>query len=78
MRIEAGAVARINVSEHDGNHGRIVDVIGALNEKYWIVTDGAPFVGYAPWESIDTPFELRQRTEAGSLCIEAWKLQRVY
>lgn len=76
--IEAGAVVRINVSEHAGNTDRICDVVGRLNETYWIVVDGLPFEGYAPGESIHTPIEQRRRVKRDVLCIEAWKLQRVY
>jgi hypothetical protein len=71
--IEAGAVVRINVSEHEGNTGRICDVMGKVG-RHWIVCDGLPFDGYAPGGTRDNPTYTTQM----ALGIEAWKLQRVY
>jgi hypothetical protein len=74
---ESGRVARIEVSEHAGNAGRIVDIIGKFDDTRWIVTDGCDFVGYEPGTCRDAPIEQRRYTESKVLCIEAWKLRLI-
>lgn len=72
--IEAGCVARIEISGAFENIGRIVEVMGRLNERYWIVSDGMPFRGYR----YGTPGGDEPKVTRPCLAIESYKLRRVY